>query len=316
MPGKHRRRRKGPALEPVPSETLDHSLAAGRSRLRSSRRRSGDLRGRDRARAGRRAVASPGLPAWWREAGQHEQSSQWREREDGAGRRWSADDRGLGATGDESIRHPVRRPVSRVTAIVDSRRAHGRCRSRGRTERAHRLLGKLHRPQFPTAPTRVIVFEGVNRRTQTQQRNTNHALRTEFLTLPFEQKHGVRAGTWNRELSMLELRARLAAARRSLRTATSASGERRKAWSDRQPSQAWRERVGRAGGSLHPRRRSTASSHPSVPCRALVLVRHIEHKRRRRTFRTRGTPSRQSRRTGMLALHEKAVYCLCLEEMF
>jgi hypothetical protein len=37
--------------------------------------------------------------------------------------------------------------------------AHGRCRSRGRPERAHRSLEKPPRPRFPTAPTRLIALK-------------------------------------------------------------------------------------------------------------------------------------------------------------
>ena len=39
----------------------------------------------------------------------------------------------------------------------DGRRC-GRCRPCGRTERVHKGLGKLHKPQFSTAPTPIIFF--------------------------------------------------------------------------------------------------------------------------------------------------------------
>ena len=39
-----------------------------------------------------------------------------------------------------------------------SRRGHGRCRACGRTERAHKSLGKPHRTRFPTPPTPLTFF--------------------------------------------------------------------------------------------------------------------------------------------------------------
>jgi hypothetical protein len=53
MPGKHRKRPKGPALEPVPSEILDHFVGPGADYGRGARRDGPTIQeGRDRARLG------------------------------------------------------------------------------------------------------------------------------------------------------------------------------------------------------------------------------------------------------------------------
>src|SRR5262245_35959484 len=72
------------------------------------------------------------------------------------------------APGDGAIRDPLRGSLFTVDDVECS--PHGRCRSRGRTERVHRSFsGKPHRTRFPTAPTRII---------------SQRALHTEFRTLP------------------------------------------------------------------------------------------------------------------------------------
>jgi hypothetical protein len=63
---------------------------------------------------------------------------------------------------DESVRDPVSRSVHDAERVKCSpsrraRRARGRCRPCGRTERAHKGLGKPPRTRFPTASTRIIL---------------------------------------------------------------------------------------------------------------------------------------------------------------
>jgi hypothetical protein len=62
MPGKHRKRPKEPALEPVPSEILDHFVGQGPITAEELETDGPTLQeGRDRTRARRRADPSPGL---------------------------------------------------------------------------------------------------------------------------------------------------------------------------------------------------------------------------------------------------------------
>jgi hypothetical protein len=62
-------------------------------------------------------------------------------------------------------------------------RRRGRCRPCGRKERAHKGLGKLHKPQFPTAPTPIILFTR-GKRTTKNCKCANLIVSTEGFTPP------------------------------------------------------------------------------------------------------------------------------------
>ena len=42
---------------------------------------------------------------------------------------------------------------------ADEKSARGRCPTCGRQARVHKVVGKLHRTQFPTAPTRLELYD-------------------------------------------------------------------------------------------------------------------------------------------------------------
>ncbi|MGQ0735201.1 MAG: hypothetical protein ACT4QD_16305 [Acidobacteriota bacterium] len=59
----------------------------------------------------------------------------------------------------------------------------GRCRPCGRTERAHKGLGKLHKPQFSTAPTPITFCYKKNRNNEERCKCANLIVSTEGFTL-------------------------------------------------------------------------------------------------------------------------------------
>ena len=59
---------------------------------------------------------------------------------------------------DQSGPSPSVSPAYASTRPRDQRRGRGRCRACGRTERAHKSLGKPHRTRFPTPPTPMTSF--------------------------------------------------------------------------------------------------------------------------------------------------------------
>src|SRR5712692_4195878 len=83
---------------------------------------------------------------------------------------------------DSSVSSKAIVALQRDWKISDSGRRCGRCRPCGRTERAHKGLGKRHKPPFSTSPTPIILLQEEKEQRRTLQVCPSKIVSTEGFT--------------------------------------------------------------------------------------------------------------------------------------